>query len=134
MNYIYETLFICPGDIVQEKAESALEKVKAIIAKADGVVSSQELWGHRRLAYAIKKQRDGYYIYLVFKGSAKIPALLNQHFRVTDSILRGMTVKVDPRYADKIHLAAQTPAVSATESAPAASVAEVPAVSPSPVQ
>ena len=122
MNYTYETLFICPGDISQEKAESALEKVKSIITKAEGTISSTELWGQRRLSYPVKKHRDGYYIYLVFNGSAKLPASLNHHFRVTDAILRGLTVKVDPRYIDKIR-----PAVQA---APAAVVPSENAVSP----
>ena len=102
MTNTYETIFICNGEISQDKADSALEKVKSIIAKADGKIGSSEFWGRRRLAYPIKHQKDGFYIYVLFSSNNKAPSALNHHFRVTDAILRGLTVKVDPRNVDKL--------------------------------
>ena len=105
MNHTYETLFICPGDILQEKVESAVEKVKTIISKAEGTISTSELWGRRKLAYPIEKHRDGFYVYMMFNADAKLPGMLNHHYRVTDSILRGLTIKLDPRHVSKVQLA-----------------------------
>ncbi len=98
----YETLYICPGEISQEKVENTLEKIKAIITKAEGTISTAELWGKRRLAYPIQHNREGFYVYLIFKSPPTVPALLNHFYRVTDTVLRGLTVKVDPRHLDLI--------------------------------
>ncbi len=98
----YETLFICPGEISQEKVETTLDKVKGIITKAEGSIVTAELWGKRRLAYPIKHNREGFYVYLIFKAPTPVPALLNHFYRVTDTVFRGLTVKVDPRHLDLI--------------------------------
>ena len=104
----YETIFICSGDLSQDKVDTALEKVKSIIAKSEGKITVAELWGRRRLSYPIKRQRDGFYGYIMFSAPPQIPSALNHHYRVTDTILRGLTVKVDPRYVEKLRPALRT--------------------------
>ncbi len=99
---IYESIFICPGDISQEKVESTLEKVKGVITKSEGNITSAELWGRRRLSYPIKRHRDGFYVYLVFNAPPQSMSSLNHYYRVTDTVLRGLTIKVDPKNVDKI--------------------------------
>ena len=91
----YETIYISPAEISQEKIETTLEKVKAIITRGNGKILSAELWGRRKLAYPIKHNRDGFYSYLLFTAPAETPSLLDRHFRVTDTILRGLTVSID---------------------------------------
>jgi small subunit ribosomal protein S6 len=126
----YETLFICPGEITQEKADTIVEKVKSVISKDEGKIGTTEMWGRRRLAYPIRKHRDGFYIYIMFSANEKAPQSLNQHYRVTDSILKGLIVKVDPRHIEKIRPVQRTestptsapsaPVVSQTPAAPKA--------------
>lgn len=99
---IYETIFICPGDISQEKIDLTLEKVKSIITRANGKVNSSELWGRKKLAYPIQRFRDGFYVYMTFSAPPETPAQLEHHFRVTDTILRSLTVKLDPRHIEKM--------------------------------
>lgn len=122
MQNTYETIFICPGDLSQEKVENTLEKVKSLIQRSEGSVKTSELWGRRKLAYNIQRYRDGFYVYLMFTANEKAPQVLENHYRVTDSVLRGMTVKVDPRYVDKVRNIVQMTQESATvtTSAPAA--------------
>ena len=105
----YETIFICPAELPQEKIDATFEKVKSIITRAEGKISFTESWGRRRLSYQIKHNREGYYLYLVFTAPPQVPALLTHHFRVSDTILRGLTVRMDERYADKAQ-AQTTPA------------------------
>ena len=126
----YESIFICPGDISQEKIENTVEKVKSVITKGNGSVSSAEFWGRRRLAYPIQRQREGFYVYLVFSSPGEVMSALNHHYRVTDTILRGLTVKVDPRHLEKMRAVAR-PAVASETAAPAgAPAAAVPAAAP----
>ncbi len=119
---IYESIFICPGDISQEKVESTLEKVKGIISKADGNITTSELWGRRRLAYPIERHRDGFYVYLVFNAPPASMASLNHHYRVTDTIIRGLTIKVDPKNVDKIKPAVRLAPADGTTSPEASAV------------
>ena len=127
MTNTYETIFICPGDIAQDKIEAAVEKVKTVITRAQGKISNAELWGRRKLAYPIEHHRDGFYVYLVFSSPPEVMADLEHHYRVTDTIVRGLTVKVDPRHLEKMK---PKPAAVAEPGAPlgdAASVSSAPA-------
>ena len=123
MVHTYETLFICPGDASQEKVEAALEKVKTIITRSDGKIVTAELWGKRKLSYPIDHNREGFYGYLIFSASATTPALLDRHYQVTDQILRGLTVKVDPRHLEKIRPQFRPTATETQETAAPASSA-----------
>jgi small subunit ribosomal protein S6 len=118
----YETIFICPGEMPQDKIEAVLEKVKSVILKNEGQIGSAELWGRRKMAYSIQHHRDGFYIYVLFSANEKAPGALNHHYRVTDAILRGLIVKVDPRHLEKIR------PIQRTVAAPAESSSTSPAV------
>lgn len=118
MTHTYETIFICPGDLVQEKVETTVEKVKSVVTRANGKINNVEFWGRRKLSYPIKRYRDGFYVYVVFSAPAEVLAQLDHHYRVTDTVLRGITVKVDPRHLEKMRAVRSPEALSAT--APAA--------------
>lgn len=98
----YETIFISASDLTQEKIEANVEKVKQLVTNAEGKILSLELWGRRKLAFPIKRYRDGFYVYLLHSSPRTIPAVLDRHFRLTETILRGLTVKVDPRHLEKV--------------------------------
>ncbi|OGR84563.1 MAG: 30S ribosomal protein S6 [Elusimicrobia bacterium RIFCSPLOWO2_01_FULL_54_10] len=99
---MYESIFICPGELADDKVQAALDKTKAVISRGDGKIMTAELWGRRRLAYPIERSREGHYAYMIFSGPSQIPGVLDRHYQVSDSILRGLTVKIDPRHLDKI--------------------------------
>lgn len=124
----YETIYISPADLAQEKIEAGLEKVRTVITRAEGKIISAELWGRRKLSYPIKRNRDGYYVYLVFSAPSQMPSLLDRHFRLTETILRGLTVKVDPRHLEKMRAPARPPASAPAASPPAG---PAPAANPS---
>ena len=128
----YETIFIGAEATPQDKLESTLERVKSVIGKAGGKITFTEIWGRKRLAFPIKRNRDGHYAYIVFTGPAQLPAALDHHYRVTDTILRGITIKVDPRFVDKIRPVSKPVAPAATEQSPeqAASAASAPVSAP----
>lgn len=124
---MYESIFICPGELAEDKVQGALEKAKTVITRADGKVMTAELWGRRRLAYPIERSREGSYAYMIFSGPSQIPGALDRHYQVSDAILRGLTVKIDPRHLDKIK-----PSLKALSEEGAAAVAS-PAVEGVPV-
>ena len=136
MTNTYESIFICPGELSDDKVQAALDKTKTVITRADGKVMTAELWGRRRLAYPIERSREGHYAYLIFSAPSQAPGVLDRHYQVTDSILRGLTVKVDPRHLDKIKPSlkalSEEGAAAGTAPAPEAAAPAVPAPESSP--
>lgn len=116
----YETIFICPADIPQEKIDATVDKVKSVITRSEGNVTTAELWGRKKLAYSIRGAREGFYVYMVFSGPAQISHQLDRHFRVTDTIVRGLTVKIDSRRLAKLQAPLKTTPDSSVPTAEAA--------------
>ncbi len=89
----YESLFICPSETSQKALDEFNEKVKKTIVDTNGVVRSVQSWGRRRLTYPIKHHREGTYVYVDFNGSNTSAEALNTLFRVSDVVLRHLTVE-----------------------------------------
>ncbi len=81
---------------VKDKDEAAIaamvEKFKALIEK-NGSVESVDEWGKRRLAYLIDDESEGYYAIYTFESNPEFPAELERVAKITDGVLRVMTVR-----------------------------------------
>ncbi|HRY36102.1 MAG TPA: 30S ribosomal protein S6, partial [Smithellaceae bacterium] len=49
-------------------------------------------WGKRRLAYEIKKQKDGFYFFIDYAGEGSIVSEMERNFKIDDRVLKFMTV------------------------------------------
>jgi small subunit ribosomal protein S6 len=58
----YEIFFIAHPDLEESALNDVAEKVKGWVTEAGGTVLKADFWGRRRLAYAIRKQKEGQYI------------------------------------------------------------------------
>jgi small subunit ribosomal protein S6 len=60
--------------------------------------------GRRKLAYPIQKNREGHYIVLTIEGSGLEIAELERRMRVSDAVIRYITVRIDEdlKRAEKI--------------------------------
>ena len=90
----YETLFIVHPD-QGGKVKEFIERFKKIIEGLNATVSQAEEWGLRDLAYRIQKQAKGYYILLQYQSSARAVEELERNMRLSDGVLRYLTVRVD---------------------------------------
>lgn len=89
----YETIFVAPADIQPQRLDDFVEKLRGVIAKQGGEITAVDKWGRRRLAYPIKRHREGFYVFLTFKSPTAILAELTQFYRVSEDIIRHLTVK-----------------------------------------
>ena len=89
----YEAIFIV--DPEKEKSlKEITEAVKASITKGRGKVLKEESWGRQRLAYLIRKNREGIYYKLDFSIDPSEISALNNSYKLNADILRAMiTVK-----------------------------------------
>ncbi|MBQ7014705.1 MAG: 30S ribosomal protein S6 [Clostridia bacterium] len=91
----YETVFVLSTKTYADDAalEAATEKFKGVIAENGGVITSVDVWGKRRLAYAVNYETEGYYVVVNFDGSADLPKELNRIYHITEGVLRSIVVK-----------------------------------------
>jgi small subunit ribosomal protein S6 len=88
----YETVFIMRADIDSDASEKVISRVLAAIEQDGGKLLKVESWGKRRLSYAIKKQRRGFYVYVRYLGYRGLVAEIERNLRMLDTVLRYMTV------------------------------------------
>jgi small subunit ribosomal protein S6 len=72
-----------------------IEKFKKVIEGQDGTLSHAEEWGLRDLAYRVQKQGKGFYTLLQYQSSARAVEELERNLKLTDGILRYLTVRAE---------------------------------------
>jgi small subunit ribosomal protein S6 len=99
MNRSYEELFILKPDTPEEEADAYLNGVKELITNGKGTIEKAERWGGgvRKLAYRVQKYNEGLFILVVFSAPADLVKEVERRMRVTDSVIKFITVRVDER-------------------------------------
>jgi small subunit ribosomal protein S6 len=88
----YETVFIIDPSCDESQVEQEINSVKEIIAAGEGKVVEAESWGRRRLAYDIKKKKEGTYAFVRFSGEPSVLQELNRRLKLNELILRHLVV------------------------------------------
>lgn len=91
----YEATFIITPDLEETAIQEVIEKVKGIIAANAGEVVNVDNWGMKKLAYEVKKHRSGYYSCIQFNGGAATVDELSRNFRIMDSILKFIVIRLE---------------------------------------
>src|SRR5262245_39956416 len=91
----YETIFILRPDTNQEGITLVNTRVRSVIDQMGGKIMKLDNWGKRKLAYEIKKQLKGIYLYWQFLGTTGMVEEIERNLRMLDSVIRYYTVKVD---------------------------------------
>ncbi len=103
---IYEMMYIAKPETAAEDIAKLNEGITKVIETEGGSVVKVEDMGKRKLAYEIKRMREGYYTLFEIEGSGKEIAELERRMRVNDAIVRFITVRVDEdrKAADKVRV------------------------------
>ena len=91
----YEVIFILDPVLTEDGVEAEIGAVREVVAKKGGEVAEVQKWGKKRLAYEVKKRRDGQYVLMKVGGPGGVVADLDRHFRITETILKGMVVRAE---------------------------------------
>lgn len=84
----YEVIFIVHPDLDENALNGVVEKVKTWITDAGGSVAKVDLWGRRRLAFAIRKQREGQYVLVQAQMAPAYGAELDRNLRFLEPVIR----------------------------------------------
>ena len=94
---VYEGLFILNSELYAKTPDEVSGQMAVFIEKTGGEVLLSRLWDERRLAFSIKGHKRGTYWLTYFKIDPAKVKELNRQFQITDSILRFLFLKLDPR-------------------------------------
>ncbi len=86
----YELVCIIQPELDETAFNGVVEKVKGWIGDSGGNVDKVEVWGKRRLATQIRKQRDGQYVLLNVTMPNKATADLERNLRFLEPLMRHM--------------------------------------------
>ena len=90
----YELVCIVQPDLDETAFNETVEKVKGWISDAGGKVSKVDVWGKRKLAYLIRKQREGQYVILNISMPANATAELERNIRFLEPVMRHMLTTI----------------------------------------
>ena len=118
----YETLFVIHPE-KGPRIKEFIDRFRKVIEGQSGAVLNIDEWGIRDLAYRIEKQGKGLYTLLRYESSARAVEELERNLKLTDGILRYLTVRVDEKAAaaPAAKISAEEQRSLAEESAPAKS-------------
>ncbi|EKF03880.1 ribosomal protein S6 [Tolypothrix sp. PCC 7601] len=95
MSIVYETMFILRPDLGDEQVEQAITKYQNLLKEHGAEDIQIQNRGKRRLAYEIKKQRDGIYIQFNYTGPGTAIAPVERAMRLSEEVIRYLTIKQD---------------------------------------
>jgi small subunit ribosomal protein S6 len=90
----YEMVCIIQPDLDESAFNEAVERVKGWITEAGGKVDKVDVWGKRKLAYLIQKQREGQYVLLNITMPSNATQELERNIRFLEPVMRHMLTAV----------------------------------------
>jgi small subunit ribosomal protein S6 len=91
----YELVCVIHPDLDETAFNGAIDKIKGWITEAGGIINKVDIWGRKRLAYEINKQREGQYVLVEAQLDPTFTATLDRNLRFHEPVLRYMLVALD---------------------------------------
>ena len=127
MNRTYELMFIVRPDMTEEDQDKLISTLENAVSSSGGQVKNVEKMGKRRLAYTVRKFHDGIYILLIFEGSGGLVHELERRLRVSEPVIKFLSVRVDEEQKRLDKMKAIRDAKRKAPPAPAEPAGEAPA-------
>jgi small subunit ribosomal protein S6 len=86
----YELVCVIQPDLDETAFNGLLDRVKGWVTESGGVVDKVDMWGRRKLAYNIRKQREGQFVLLNISLQPAAAAELERNLRYQEPIMRHM--------------------------------------------
>ena len=93
---LYDLIFICRPTTPEEEINKLVAVLEQAASERGGKVEKVEKWGTRKLAYRVRKHREGYYVYLVLRSTqGEMIKELERRLKVSDPVIKHLTVRLD---------------------------------------
>jgi small subunit ribosomal protein S6 len=88
----YELMYIVRPELEDDAVRVAVKSVRSLLESHGGEVVKTTLWGKRRLAYEVKRLREGHYVLVVFHLDGGKVAEIERALRIHDTVFRHLIV------------------------------------------
>ena len=120
---IYENIIILNASLTDEETEASAKKIKDLITNSGGEILKTDVWGRRKLANELKKQKKGFYVLLVFRSASALIRKLEDYYKVFDPVIKYMVIKLEKKQSAHV-LESLAQAEAAAKAAAMAAAAE----------
>ena len=90
----YESVIIINPSADEDKVKALIDKFSDLINK-QGKVEKVDTLGKRKLAYEVKKNKEGIYVVIYFEAEPTLIAELERNYRITDEVIKFIVVKCE---------------------------------------
>ena len=90
----YESVVIINPNVDEEGVKVLVKKFTDLI-NTDGKVEKVDELGKKKLAYEVQKNKEGYYVVFYFEANPNLISELERNYRITDEVIKFMSVKVE---------------------------------------
>lgn len=122
---VYECMFIFDSNAYARDPNGVGSSVQTMVENCGGELLASRLWNEQKLAYPIDKHRKGTYWLSYFRMPGEKVSEFNRACQLNGSVIRNLTLKVDPRLVEALvaHATgrAVTPAAEESDDSDAAS-------------
>lgn len=88
----YESVIIINPSVDEDKVKGLIDKFSDLINK-QGKVTKVDTLGKKKLAYEVKKNKEGIYVVFYFEAEPTLIAELERNYRITDEVIKFIVVK-----------------------------------------
>ena len=88
----YESVIIINPSADEDKVKALIDKFSDLINK-QGKVEKVDTLGKRKLAYEVKKNKEGIYVVFYFEAEPTLIAELERNYRITDEVIKFIVVR-----------------------------------------
>ncbi|MEW6587092.1 MAG: 30S ribosomal protein S6 [Nitrospirota bacterium] len=106
---IYENMVILNAALSDDEADAVVAKIKDVVAGQGGEVLKVDVWGRKKLAYEIKKQKKGLFVLFFYKAPSRTIKKLEEFYKVTDTVLKYMVLQLGAKQIQNLEKTEGTP-------------------------
>lgn len=93
---LYDLIFICRPDTPEPEIDKLIATLQHAVDEKQAKLEKIEKWGTRRLAYRVKRLREGFFVYLLLRSShGELLKELERRLRVSDAVVKYLTIRLD---------------------------------------
>src|SRR5580658_7849176 len=89
----YDIIYILDPNATVEEGTAVSSKVEQIVADSKGTILKKDDWGKRRLAYSVKKNREGHYVFFHVTVTTDTVAEITRNLRLLEKVIKFSVVK-----------------------------------------
>ncbi|MDH7498939.1 MAG: 30S ribosomal protein S6 [candidate division NC10 bacterium] len=98
----YEIIVVVDPALTEEEVEGQIGEITDMVHRENGEVREVQRWGKKRLAYAVKKRKEGYYVLFRVAAGPKVISSLERSFKISEKVIKYMTVRSEELPASSV--------------------------------